>query len=887
MKPILTALPTQLHGGAITLDTTDGYTYLLTIKKSSTNTTNYYHIKINQGDIAAAAESATYYVSVTVSDRKKTLDGDLVDVTKAYTVDDTETTGGADVISALLDDKVTVVEENGKVTLKFNGSYSTSADGTTYTYTSGGTTYTITKADGSNGSTVYTVKTGSENNSTTYVVTLNPGDITEPTHHNVTITVADGKYTDGNYSGGEYSFTNGSLPSDFTVTSTKTTVNGTEITVVTITYGGTTYTINSENVTKDSSGNYKFTIQISDTEEYIITVYPGNVTSTTTPSTPSNPEPSTPSTPSNPEPSTPSTPSNPEPSTPSTPSNPEPSTPSTPSNPEPSTPSTPSNPEPSTPSTPTNTEPTTPIDNTPATPEPTTTYTSVTISVGDGTLTDGVFSNTGYTVGNPIIEALLNGATVTYTSDGKTILTGLPSSLTPNGDGTYNYTVTDADGNKTIYTITIDPGLLSIFNTPIPEPTTPEPEQPAAPTTDYVSVVINVGDGSLIDGVFSNTGFSVGNPIIEALLNGATVTYANGQTILTNLPSAFTSNGDGTYNYTVTDADGNKTVYVISIDPGLLSIYNTPPTTEEEEPEIYGAHPEEFNAEKGDYVDLDLQDHTLIEITDTNVAVDELNATPDEFSADASRNIVNNDSSMELTSIADTSVSDISTGGNDGGFANSTSNNSQSGGRNSSSSSNFNSAGGRSNSSSSVGRGNNGLSNFGQTGGRNNRGSSNQTSQDGDSDSINGDNGLTSLSLADNNSTSDIGDSGDSSDNSSSSSNDENQSSGLGNVEEGRSDASQEGDDANSSQNSQDSNSESEDSQEKSDSKDEDSKSENSDEEEEDDENSEDEEDNSGDRPRNERQGDRGRQNPGQPPQGQQGQPPQQGGRMMPPPSQR
>ena len=73
-----------------------------------------------------------------------------------------------------------------------------------------------------------------------------------------------------------------------------------------------------------------------------------------------------------------------------------------------------------------------------------------------------------------------------------------------------------------------------------------------------------MGDGTLTDGVFSDTGYKVGNSVIERLLNGATVTYRGGQTILVNLPSEFSSNGDGTYNYTVTDSNGNQTVYNVT-----------------------------------------------------------------------------------------------------------------------------------------------------------------------------------------------------------------------------------------------------------------------------------------------------------------------------------
>ncbi len=702
-------------------------TYVYSV--TSGNATTNYIITVTPGNVTTGTFSI-YEVTVTVDSRTKNLDGTLNSDDTPYTISGTNSDAN-NLITGLISGKVKVTEVNGKVTLTLSDGVTVNVNGGTYTYE--GKTYTITK-DTTGTNTVYTVTTTEGGNTTAYKVTLVPGSITPANHNYVTINVGDGTKTNGTLSGGDYT-TTGTLPGNITVGKATTTVNGTEITVVTLTYtdnDGNKHVYTVDNLTQDANGNYIITIPISSTSDYIITIDPGAINTVTNTSvtvsvgdgtlvdgvftgtgyTVGNTTiaellsgvtvtytsdgktvltnlPAALTSIGNNQYTYTVTDANGNKTIYTITIDPgdllktintavtvkvgdgtlndgvftdsgytvgNTTIATLLSDVEVTYTSDGKTILTNLPSSLTAnsdgtyrytvTDSSGNVTNYTITINPgdllKTINTSVTISVGDGTLTDGVFTNTGYTVGNTTIAELFNGVTVTYTSDGKTILTNLPSGLTPNSDGTYSYTVTDSSGNKTVYTITIDPGILSIINTP---------------TITYTNVTISVGDGTLIDGVFTDSGYNVGNPIIAALLNGATITYtSDGKTILTNLPSGFTSNGDGTYNYTVTDENGNQIVYVITIDPGLLSIYNTPASETDEEPdvELRSSNVETFTNEKGDYVDLDLQDHTLIEVSDTNVEVNELDATPDEFTADAQRNVVDG-GGMEFTTLSDTS----------------------------------------------------------------------------------------------------------------------------------------------------------------------------------------------------------------------------------------
>ncbi|MBR5914645.1 MAG: hypothetical protein IKZ58_09860, partial [Selenomonadaceae bacterium] len=81
----------------------------------------------------------------------------------------------------------------------------------------------------------------------------------------------------------------------------------------------------------------------------------------------------------------------------------------------------------------------------------------------------------------------------------------------------------------------------------------------------------------------------------------------------------------------------------------------------------------EFPEEKGDYIDLDAQDHLLIETTNSSETINDINSVPKEFEEASTRNIVNGN--LELTPIVESSPNEaISTETDSESSSNETSN---------------------------------------------------------------------------------------------------------------------------------------------------------------------------------------------------------------------
>ena len=76
--------------------------------------------------------------------------------------------------------------------------------------------------------------------------------------------------------------------------------------------------------------------------------------------------------------------------------------------------------------------------------------------------------------------------------------------------------------------------------------------------------------------------------------------------------------------------------------------------------ELRNSQIEEFPEENGDFIDLDAQDHILIETTDSNERIDELEVVPEEFTEANTRNIVDRNN-MELTTISEKTSADSNT----------------------------------------------------------------------------------------------------------------------------------------------------------------------------------------------------------------------------------
>ena len=197
----------------------------------------------------------------------------------------------------------------------------------------------------------------------------------------------------------------------------------------------------------------------------------------------------------------------------------------------------------------------------------------VTLSVGDGTYTDGIFKDSGYTVDDTGIATLLKDV-LQVVDDGKGNTTvGIKDNVThsskKNSDGSTTYTVTkngteytftkNTDGTFTydtgvvLYTVTVVPGNISSYvNT---------------------AVTITVGDGTITDGVFKGSGYTISDPALAELLGELTVVQtSDGHTTVTLPNGKVTDNGDGTYTLTAT-IDGVTTTYTITIDPGDITNY--------------------------------------------------------------------------------------------------------------------------------------------------------------------------------------------------------------------------------------------------------------------------------------------------------------------------
>ncbi|MBR1396955.1 MAG: hypothetical protein IJ563_05415, partial [Selenomonadaceae bacterium] len=322
----------------------------------------------------------------------------------------------------------------------------------------------------------------------------------------------------------------------------------------------------------------------------------------------------------------------------------------------------------------------------------------------------------GYTVDNDVIRGLLTGKVKVVEQDGKLTLVFTDGStvqegtntidgytFTKNTDGTYTYTVIDGN-NTTNYNIRLNPGDITKYTTQDIDVVI---NVDSRTETDGVLNTIT-GDGYTVNNSVIRDLISGKVTVVEK--DGKMVlTLSDGTTLQegTNTVDGytFTKNTDGTFTYTVIDGN-NTTNYNIKINPGDIKIINSPtpeptpdptpeptpnptptpdstpdvtpdptpepipnpspeptpePTAEQptevpDEPDtnLRSSNIESFPEDKGDYVDLDLQDHNLIETTNVNEEVNNLNVTPEEFNDAASRNIVNNDS-IPLTSINETS----------------------------------------------------------------------------------------------------------------------------------------------------------------------------------------------------------------------------------------
>ena len=313
----------------------------------------------------------------------------------------------------------------------------------------------------------------------------------------------------------------------------------------------------------------------------------------------------------------------------------------------------------------------------------------VLIEVGNGTLRDGIFIDNGYTVDNDLINDLLSGElNVTYDRGAKTTdvefskpdnLTtdgadysyfkdGTTYTFTKNADGTFKYVVTD--GNSiTDYNVTITKGALTVTNSPTSTPSTntTSTATPTTPTPSRTTTTTTTPTPSR-----TTTTTTTSNPF-------TTTTSTPSPTPITSTPSITTPTQTTTEtpvdnpvetpldNPVETPLDNpietplDNPVETPLDNPAEIPLDNPVNTTENvelEDPdyELRSSRIEEFPEEKGDYVDLDSQDHILIETIDTNAEVKDLDVVPEEFNKAADRNIVNN-SNNELTSIDNAQIS--------------------------------------------------------------------------------------------------------------------------------------------------------------------------------------------------------------------------------------
>lgn len=399
----------------------------------------------------------------------------------------------------------------------------------------------------------------------------------------------------------------------------------------------------------------------------------------------------------------------------------------------------------------------------------------VTITVGKGTITDGVFTDEGYTVSNNVIGNLLgNGVLkVTPTNDGTgtTVTFGDAVTSSSYNEGTRTYTVVvggntynfirNLDGTYTYspnngttnYQISINNGALNTI------------------TNRTVSIQVKSGKINSY-GVFSvvsdsnndnGFGYTVSNDSTNFIRNlignvavTPSVTDADGKQHTTiTLPSSFTptaetniynytrTSGNTTVNYRIrlvlgdvtvlTDTGGGGGGYtpaptptpdpepetpaptptpsrvtpvtptvepdpeptpvtptptptpVVPVTPVVPTVEPTTPeptqttpvitvpedvtTPENLDPHLDNSDMQTFNFENGDYIDLDLQDHFLVDSFNADEKVNTLGDNPGEFATAMDRNQVDNH--IDLTSITETNgtgdVGEIG-GGNGGGL---------------------------------------------------------------------------------------------------------------------------------------------------------------------------------------------------------------------------
>ena len=330
----------------------------------------------------------------------------------------------------------------------------------------------------------------------------------------------------------------------------------------------------------------------------------------------------------------------------------------------------------------------------------------------DGTLDP--ITGDGYTVDNDVIRGLLTGkvrvvekdgvVTLVF-SDGSSANTGTNTysgyTFTKNTDGTYTYSVTDSSGNITNYNVTLNNGALTKYTN---KNATINVNNGEYSTSSGLSVIQTDGK------TYSVTGDNaiitlLGSDVLKVIDEGnghtkTTVTFNtdSGLTVTTNGSKytvtkagktyEITKTGDYTFTYVDKTDTSNQIIYHVTVVPGTIttstptptptptpvSVFEptqiqpvtstleplstptitTDPVEEINEPDVdlRSSNIATFPEEKGDYVDLDLLDRTLMEVTNPNEAVDNLDIVPEEFNQASARNIVNNQ--IELTSINDT-----------------------------------------------------------------------------------------------------------------------------------------------------------------------------------------------------------------------------------------
>ena len=324
----------------------------------------------------------------------------------------------------------------------------------------------------------------------------------------------------------------------------------------------------------------------------------------------------------------------------------------------------------------------------------------VNLKVGDGTLKNNTFTDNSYTIDNDVIGNLLSGElTVTYDrfrrttnvefSNSKRLTTngnnysyfknGRFYSFTKNSDGTFNYSVKNGD-TTTIYTINITPGKLTIENI-VPTPVTPTETTPVTTPKNTESA-----DAPPTNPTTPSTPSTPSTPTTTTTPTStptipSTPSTPSTPTTPTTTPTTPTVN-EPTDEPTPLTEEPTPIVDEPTPEPTPLTDEPTPivdeptpepaPLTDEPKPEVTpltnepetepdevetpiedyelrNSNIEEFPEEKGDYIDLDSQDHILIERTDTNEAIEDIDVIPEEFSEASDRNIVDNNSANKIS----------------------------------------------------------------------------------------------------------------------------------------------------------------------------------------------------------------------------------------------